>query len=389
MTLSNRRWLLPEAVADALPNEAVRIEALRRRLLDEFAAQGYELVIPPLLEYAESLLAADHGDLDLRTFKLVDQMSGRGLGVRADTTPQVARIDAHMLNRAGVARLCYCGSVLHTLPASFAATREPLQLGAELYGHAGLEADIEIVGLLVETLRLAGIAGARLDFGHAGIFHALLAQAGLDGESGRELLAAMQGKDVPTLQALLADVGEPWRSALLALPDLHGDSRMLNVAAARLPATPEITAALDDLQRMAAAFADAAPGFDLADLRSYDYHTGVVFAAYGPASAGALALGGRYDGLGAAYGRARPATGFSLDLRELARLASTDAARGAILADWPLDEAARAEVRRLRAAGERVLLALPGHAGTWREAGCDRVLTRRDDQWAIEPLKED
>ena len=389
MTLSHRRWLLPEAVADALPHEAARIEVLRRRLLDEFAAQGYELVIPPLLEYADSLLAADHGDLDLRTFKLVDQMSGRGLGVRADTTPQVARIDAHMLNRAGVARLCYCGSVLHTLPASFAATREPLQLGAELYGHAGLEADIEIVGLLVETLRLAGISGARLDFGHAGIFHALLAQAGLASEVGRELLVAMQGKDVPTLQALLTDVGEPWRSALLALPDLHGDHRMLEVAAARLPALPAITAALDDLQRMAAAFAVTAPGFDLADLRSYDYHTGVVFAAYGPPSAGALALGGRYDGLGAAYGRARPATGFSLDLRELARLAPNGAARGAILADWPLDEPARAEARRLRAAGERVVLALPGHAGTWREAGCDRRLARRGDGWVIEPLKED
>lgn len=386
--MGKRRWLLPESVADALPQEAERIETLRRRLLDEFAAQGYELVIPPLLEYADSLLAADHGDLDLRTFKLVDQMSGRGLGIRADTTPQVARIDAHMLNRTGVARLCYCGSVLHTLPASFAATREPLQLGAELYGHAGLEADIEIVGLLVEALRLAGIAGARLDFGHAGIFHALLAQTGLENDAGRELLAAMQGKDVPTLQALLVDVGEPWRSALLTLPDLHGDKRVLDDAAKRLPATPAIVAALDDLQRMAAAFADAAPGFDLADLRSYDYHTGVVFAAYGPVSAGALALGGRYDGLGAAYGRARPATGFSLDLRELARLAPNGEARGAILADWPLDEAARDEVRQLRAAGERVMLALPGHAGTWRQAGCDRVLTRRGDQWVIEPLKE-
>jgi ATP phosphoribosyltransferase regulatory subunit len=384
--MSKRRWLLPESVADALPREAARIEALRRRLLDEFSAQGYELVIPPLLEYADSLLAADHGDLDLRTFKLVDQMSGRGLGVRADTTPQVARIDAHMLNRTGVARLCYCGSVLHTLPASFAATREPLQLGAELYGHAGLEADIEIVGLLVETLRLAGIAGARLDFGHAGIFHALRAQAGLDGENGRELLTAMQGKDVPTLQALLADVGEPWRSALLALPDLHGDNRVLADAVQRLPATPEITAALDDLQRMAAAFADAAPGFDLADLRSYDYHTGVVFAAFQSGRGQDLARGGRYDHVGEVFGRARPATGFSADLHALYHAGRSRAApAGAIWAPVAGDDPVlEAMVVELRHQGEQVIRALSEENGLPSALHCDRRLIWCDGQWRVD-----
>jgi len=388
MGMGNRRWLLPESIEDALPREAARIEALRRRLLDEFSGHGYDLVMPPLLEFAESLLAAGQGDLDLRTFKLVDQMSGRSLGVRADITPQVARIDAHMLNRRGVARLCYCGSVLHTLPSCFDATREPLQIGAELYGHAGLEADIEIVGLLAAALRLCGIQAVRLDFGHVAIFRALLEQAGLAAEAEQELFVALQGKDVPALRTLLAAVADPLRSAFLALPELHGDSRVLADAEKRLPALPAITAALADLQRMAKALGALPLGFDLADLRGYNYHTGVVFAAYAAGSASALALGGRYDGLGLAYGRARPATGFSMDLREIARLSPDGQLRGAILADWPEDDAAHAEAQRLRAQGERVVFALPGHAGTWREAGCDRVLVRRADEWIIEPLKD-
>lgn len=388
--MANQRWLLPEAIEDVLPRDATRIELLRRSLLDEFSRHGYDFVIPPLLEYVESLLTGSSHDLDLRTFKLVDQLSGRSMGVRADITPQVARIDAHLLNRKGVARLCYCGSTLHTLPAGFNATREPLQIGAELYGHAGLEADIEVIRLLAAALDSSNIAASRFDLGHVAVFRALAQKAGLAAGAEEELFDALQGKDVPTVRELVAGVAEPVRSALLALPELYGDRRVLARAAQVLPALPEIAAALSDLHRIADALSDLPLSFDLADLRGYHYHSGVVFAAYCAGSAGAVALGGRYDDFGRTYGRARAATGFSMDLRELARLSLPDgAAQGAILAPWPEDDALHAEALRLRAQGERVVLALPGHEGTWREAGCDRILVRRGDDWIIESLKED
>lgn len=388
--MANQRWLLPEAIEDVLPRDAARIELLRRSLLDEFSRHGYDFVIPPLLEYVESLLTGSSHDLDLRTFKLVDQLSGRSMGVRADITPQVARIDAHLLNRKGVARLCYCGSTLHTLPAGFNATREPLQIGAELYGHAGLEADIEVIRLLAAALDSSNIAASRFDLGHVAVFRALAQQAGLAAGAEEELFDALQGKDMPTVRELVAGVAEPVRSALLVLPELYGDRRALERAAQVLPALPEIAAALSDLHRIADALSDLPLSFDLADLRGYHYHSGVVFAAYCAGSAGAVALGGRYDDFGRTYGRARAATGFSMDLRELARLSLSDgAARGAILAPWPEDDALHAEALRLRAQGERVVLALPGHEGTWREAGCDRILVRSGDDWIIESLKED
>ena len=388
--MANQRWLLPEAIEDVLPRDATRIELLRRSLLDEFSRHGYDFVIPPLLEYVESLLTGSSHDLDLRTFKLVDQLSGRSMGVRADITPQVARIDAHLLNRKGVARLCYCGSTLHTLPAGFNATREPLQIGAELYGHAGLEADIEVIRLLAAALNTSNIAASRFDLGHVAVFRALAQKAGLAAGAEEELFDALQGKDVPSVGELVAGVAEPVRSALLALPELYGDRRVLERAAQVLPALPEIAAALSDLRRIADALSDLPLSFDLADLRGYHYHSGVVFAAYCAGSAGAVALGGRYDDFGRTYGRARAATGFSMDLRELARLSlPNDEAHGAILAPWPEDDALHAEALRLRAQGERVVLALPGHEGTWREAGCDRILVRSGDDWIIESLKED
>ncbi|TBR13332.1 MAG: ATP phosphoribosyltransferase regulatory subunit [Rugosibacter sp.] len=386
--MGNRRWLLPESIEDVLPREAEHIETLRRRLLDEFSSYGYDLVMPPMLEFVESLLPGNRSDLDLRTFKLVDQLSGRSMGVRADITPQAARIDAHMLNRFGVTRLCYCGSVLHTLPTSFDATREPVQIGAELYGHSGLEADIEIVGLLASALRLCDIQTVRLDFGHAAIFNALIESTGLVAELTQEVFGALQGKDIPALRELLASVAEPLRSALLALPDLQGDQRVLAEAAQRLPALPAITSALSDLQRMAHSLGDLPIGFDLADLRSYNYHTGVVMAAYCAGSASALALGGRYDGLGAAYGRGRPATGFSMDLREVARLSPNGKRRAGVLVPWPENDAVHAEVRRLRTQGERVVFALPGHEGSWQESDCDRALVLRANEWIVEPLKD-
>ena len=382
------RWVLPDHIQDALPSDAHQLEALRRRLLDAFRVRGYQLVMPPLLEYLDSLTTGAGRDLALRTFTLVDQLSGRTMGVRADMTPQVTRIDAHLLNRQGVSRLCYCGSVLHTLPSTLTATREPLQLGAELYGHAGIEADVEILRLLAEVLRLAEVPASRIDIGHVGIFHALAARAGLVPGREEELFGLLQAKDVPELRRVLANVAEPARSALLALPELYGGPEVLDEAAARLPQDAEITELLDELRQLAAALADLPVSFDLADLRGYHYHSGVVFAAYGADSPAALALGGRYDRVGKAFGRARPAVGFSLDLRELVwRLPTSTAMAGAVLAPLDGDAALAEEVAVLRARGEIVVTALPGHNGTWNEAGCDRQLVKRGDRWAVVSLQ--
>ncbi|MBA3904503.1 MAG: ATP phosphoribosyltransferase regulatory subunit, partial [Rhodocyclaceae bacterium] len=290
-----RRWLLPESIEDILPAEARQVERLRRELLDEFSLHGYELVMPPLLEYLESLLTGSGRDMDLRTFKLVDQISGRTMGIRADITPQVARIDAHLLNRRGVVRLCYCGSVLHTLPSGFTATREPLQVGAELYGHAGVEADVEIIRLLARALEIAGVRASRLDLGHVGVFRALSARGGLDAELEQELFAVLQAKDIPALRELVAGAAEPVRSALLALPECYGGAEALDRAAKLLPQDAEIAQALADLRRLAGELSDLPVSFDLADLRGYHYHSGVVFAAYCAAHPNAIALGGRYD----------------------------------------------------------------------------------------------
>jgi ATP phosphoribosyltransferase regulatory subunit len=316
------RWLLPENIEDVLPAEAARIEALRRAILDLFAAGGYQLVMPPLLEYLDSLLTGTGHDLDLRTFKLVDQLSGRMMGVRADITPQVARIDAHLLNRKGVTRLCYCGSVLHARPLSATATREPLQIGAEVYGHAGIESDLEIQKLLIRALALAKVKGARLDIGHVAVFRAIVRSAGIGGEPESDLFEALQRKDLPGLRALTRRLDAATRKALLLLPELYGDRKVLELAEKKLPALPEVRKALRTLQALAKASTIPA-GFDLAELRGYHYHSGVVFDAYCDAGKGAagsilLARGGRYDEVGKAFGRARPATGFSIDLRELA-----------------------------------------------------------------------
>jgi ATP phosphoribosyltransferase regulatory subunit len=382
------RWVLPDHIQDALPSDAHQLETLRRRLLDAFRSSGYQLVMPPLLEYLDSLTTGAGRDLALRTFTLVDQLSGRTMGVRADMTPQVTRIDAHLLNRQGVSRLCYCGSVLHTLPSTLTATREPLQLGAEVYGHAGIEADVEILRLLAEVLRLAEVPASRIDIGHVGIFHALAARAGLVPGREEELFGLLQAKDLPELRRVLADVAEPVRGALLALPELYGGPEVLDEAAGRLPQDAEITALLDELRRLAASLADLPVSFDLSDLRGYHYHSGVVFAAYGADSPAALALGGRYDRVGEAYGRARPAVGFSLDLRELVwRLPRASAMAGAVLAPLVEDAALAEEVALLRARGDIVVTALPGHEGTWNEAGCDRQLVKRGDRWAIVPLQ--
>lgn len=384
-----QRWVLPESIEDVLPAEARRLEALRRALLDAFELHGYQLVAPPLLEYLDSLLTGSGRDLDLSTFKLVDQASGRMMGVRADITPQVARIDAHLLNRRGVARLCYCGSVLHTLPRMLLGTREPLQLGAEIYGHAGLEADTEIVRLLGRSLEIAGVAASRIDVSHVGLFRALLAQAGLASDLEEDLFELLQAKDLPGLRLRVDGVAEPVRSALLALPELYGGAEVLDRAAARLPQTAEVVAALADLSGLAGSLAGLPISFDLADLRGFNYHSGVVFAAYCGGHPAAVALGGRYDRVGKAFGRGRAATGFSLDLRELARLVDWPAERKAVLAPADPSGALQDAVADLRSNGEIVMPALPGHEGTWAEAGCDRRLVLRGGRWCVEPIEGD
>ena len=383
------RWVLPEHIQDVLPAEAEKLESLRCRLLDAFRLNGYQLVMPPLLEYLESLLTGAGQDLQLKTLKLVDQLSGRTMGVRADITPQVARIDAHLLNRQGVARLCYCGSVAHALPSSLTATREPLQLGAELYGHAGLEADAEVIRLLAESLQIAGVTTSRIDLGHVGLFRALAARAGLRDEQQESLFDCLQSKDIPGLRDLLGDAPEAVRSALLVLPTLYGGPEVLERARGVLSGLDDadVRGALDDLESLSRLLADLPISFDLADLRGYHYHSGVMFAAYGGTSPVALAQGGRYDRVGTAFGRGRPATGFSLDLRELAAQTPDGAGRGMILAGECSAPGFAQEVGRLRASGEIIVIELPGHDGTWREAGCDRRLVLRGGAWQVEPLQ--
>ena len=382
-------WLLPEYIADALPHEAARIEHLRRVVLDLFSVHGYEHVMPPMLEYLDSLLTGTGSDLTLRTFKLVDQLSGRTLGLRADMTPQVARIDAHLLNRQGLTRLCYCDSVLHTLPASLAASREPIQLGAELYGYLGIEADIEIIRLMDKALKAAGTPASRIDISHAGVFRALVKAAALDDDTEMKILQYLQVKDAPGLRDCCATVSEPYRSALLRLPELYGSPDVLNIATAELPRLPEVVSALDTMRVLQVSLPELPLSFDLADLRGYNYHNGIVFSAYFPGFPGAIAQGGRYDGVGKAFGRARPATGFSLDLREVARLTEKTKPASAIIAPYS-ESCAKlaARIAELRAEGKIVVELLPGES---RSEGplCDKQLIESDGQWIIQAINGD
>jgi ATP phosphoribosyltransferase regulatory subunit len=380
---------LPEYFADALPAEAERIERLRRALLDHFRSHGFEFVMPPMLEYLESLLTGAGKDLNLRTFKLVDQLSGRTMGVRADITPQTARIDAHLLNHQGVTRLCYCDSVLHTLPATISASREPVQIGAELYGHAGIAADLAVIRLMAGAFARIKVPVSRIDLGHVGIFRALAEAAGLPRESEETVLSLLQAKDVPGLSEACANVVSPYREALQRLPQLYGGSEVLERAAAELPALPGIVAALDGLRHLVEAAPDLPFSIDLSDLRGYHYHNGVVFAAYCPGYPAAIALGGRYDGAGKPFGRDRPATGFSMDLREVARLAPAGKPMGAILAPSAAhDGKLAAHIAALREQGEVVVELLPGESACEGPI-CDRKLAQVGEQWIIEAIQED
>jgi ATP phosphoribosyltransferase regulatory subunit len=404
------RWLLPENIADVLPSEARRIEELRRRLLDLYRSYGFELVMPPLIEHIESLLTGSGRDLGLRTFKLVDQLSGRTLGVRADITPQVARIDAHLLNRGGVARLCYAGSVLHARAAGPFASREPTQVGAELYGHAGLEADLEIIDLLVHSLHLAGCSRVRIDLCHAGIVPALLALHGqVPGLDDDDLYSLLQGKDRPGLSEALEQAPAALRDDLLALTALHGpvgqdEGGAMTASAADdpitrarrlLPRASGIGQALDQLARLVASplwrrWPGVELSVDLADLRGYRYHNGVTFAAYVEELPYAIAHGGRYDDVGRAFGRARPATGFSLELRALADLQPAAEPVPAISAPWSDDAGLLDTIADLRAAGEIVIQSLPGSKDELQEFACDRELAIGEDgRWQLRALKRE
>ncbi len=379
-------WVLPDHIADVLPSEARHIEELRRDLLDAARGYGYELVMPPLLEHLESLLTGTGEALDLQTFKLVDQLSGRMMGLRADTTPQVARIDAHLLNRRGVTRLCYCGPVAHTRPDRPHATREPLQLGAEIYGHAGLEADLEILQLSLDCLQAARVQGLTVDMGDARIVRALLADLALPPEHLARVHAALANKDATELALLCQAFPAPSRDGVLALLQLYGDATVLQTAARVLPPLPAIQAALHDLQWLSVQLAGTPVTFDLADLRGYAYYSGARFAIYAQGASDALVRGGRYDEVGAVFGRNRPAVGFSLDLKQVVGAVGPRPLRAAIRAPWGHAADLRNAIAALRAQGETVVCVLPGHESEVDEFHCDRLLQPIAGQWTVQAI---
>ena len=383
-------WLLPEHIADVLPAQARHIEELRRALIDVARSYGCELVMPPLLEYLESLLPTENRALERKTLKLVDPLGGRMLGLRADSTLQVARIDAHLLNRTGVTRLCYCGPLLHSQPSGWHATREPLQFGAEIYGHAGLEADLEVQDLALDCLRGAGLTQVTLDLGDARLVRGVLAGVMVGAEVLNEVYTALGSKDAAAVRTLSRDFPASVREALQTLVSLYGDDGVLKVARTCLPQRPLVNAALDDLSWIAGQVAQTHPevkvGFDLADIGENGYYSGLRFATFVAGSADAVTRGGRYDEVGAAFGRSRAAVGFSLDLKVLGAIAPMRPLHAAIRASWTEDESMRAKVRALREAGETVACVLPGHEEEAQEFACDRELVRVCGAWVVRPL---
>ena len=378
------RWLLPEGIEEVLPEQAKRLEQLRRTLLDTYESWGYELVMPPLIEYLESLLTGTGNDLDLQTFKLTDQLTGRLMGVRADMTPQVARIDAHQLNRETPTRLCYMGTVLHTRTDGFAGSRSPLQVGAELYGHAGIESDVEVISLMLETLSTSGVETPFVDLGHVGIYRELVKQAGLNKEQEATLFDCLQRKANTEITAYLKDwkLDSKITSAIASLTDLNGDESILSTAKMVLKTAGNgVLSALDELTNIAELLKQRLPDvnvhYDLAELRGYNYHTGTVFAAYVAGRGQAVALGGRYDDIGEVFGRARPATGFSTDLKTLLSLSTHKNNQvAAIFAPADNNAGLQSEITKLRQQGEKVICGLPGQTGNAQDMGCNRQLVK-------------
>ncbi|MBK1617861.1 ATP phosphoribosyltransferase regulatory subunit [Lamprobacter modestohalophilus] len=393
--MNDERWLLPTGIEEVLPARAAELERLRRCLLDLFRSWGYELVIPPFIDYLESLLTGTGRDLDLQTFKLTDQLSGRLLGVRADMTPQVARIDAHHLRREIPTRLCYLGTILHTRTDGFAGTRSPLQIGAEIYGHDGPESDVEVLRLLVRTLETAGIESPYLDLGHVGVYRGLIQQAGLSRADELRLFDALQRKASAEIDAIITETGVagPVGTMLLSLVELNGEDALSRASTMLRAADPQVLGALDRLQRVADELRRWLPDlpvhFDLAELRGYTYKTGVVFAAFAPGWGLEIARGGRYDDIGRVFGRARPAVGFSSDLKGLialsAQAAAAEVAPAAVMAPWDADPELQPIVERLRAEGRQVLYELPDQRGVPSDYNCCERLAKIDGVWQLVP----
>jgi len=387
---------LPEGIDEILPEEAKYLESLRSKLLDLFACWGYDLVIPPFIDFLDSLLTGSGHDLDLQTFKLTDQMSGEMLGVRADMTPQVARIDAHNLKHEWPTRLCYVGTILHTRGDPLQKTRSPMQIGAELYGHAGKESDVEVIRLMLEMLAITGLTNVHLDLGHVGIYRALSRQAKLTEVQESELFDVLQRKARPELQGLLEtyDIDADLKAMLLKLPELNGGKDTISKARSILAkANDEVKNALLDLESIAEKLTSYLPwlpiSFDLAELRGYHYHTGIVFAAFVPSIGREIARGGRYDNIGGVFGRARPATGFSSDLKLLSSLSkqvSQAPRRELIFAPFGNESALNEKIRDLRAQQQAVVQQLPGQTGGAKELGCTSILVQDNQNWVVRPL---
>ena len=380
-------WQLPQAVEEVLPEQASALEALRRELLDLYKHWGYELVFPPLIEYSESLLTGLGADLDLLTFKLTDQLTGRTLGIRADITPQVARIDAHSYLKRGVSRLCYAGTTLHTHPKSLMASRCPVQVGAELYGDSSEQADIEIIRLLIETLRTSGVGALTLDNGHVGVYQAVFAAADID-QDDTDIFDALQRKSAPDLAVALQDRPAQTREWLTALMNMHGDIDTLDRARQTFGSSvPAVSQAIDQIETVIKALSAVAHDIDwyvdLAELRGLNYHTGLVFAAYAKGAGQALANGGRYDSVGQIYGRARAATGFAVDLKTLLAQGRYKAnSQGAISVPAIMDTKLESLINDLRASGQIVIRALLNE----HDERCDREIVLIDDVWTVRPI---
>jgi len=389
-------WLLPDGIDEVLPEEAKHLESLRRKLLDLFACWGYDLVIPPFIDFLDSLLTGSGHDLDLQTFKLTDQISGKMLGVRADMTPQVARIDAHNLKHEWPTRLCYAGTILHTRGDPLEKTRSPMQIGAELYGHAGKESDVEVIRLMLETLAITGLQNIHLDLGHVGIYRALSRQAELTESQERELFDVLQRKARPELQGLMDSyaIDSDLKLMFLKLPELNGGKDTINKArSVFLKANDDVKNALEDLEaiaeKLAARFPSLPVSFDLAELRGYHYHTGMVFAAFIPSVGREIARGGRYDNIGEVFGRARPATGFSADLKLLSALSKQACqvkSHELIFAPYLDDVVLNDKIRDLRAQQLAVVQQLPGQTGSAKELGCTSILELDNQNWVVRPL---
>jgi len=388
---TQNNWILPEGIEEILPPRAEQLDKLCREIIDLYSTWGYQLVIPPMIEYMDSLLTGTGKDLDLQIFKLTDQLSGRSMGVRADTTPQVARIDAHNLKREVPTRLCYLGTVLHTRPENTGGNRSPLQVGAELYGHKGIESDIEVLCLMIETIKKAGIENIHIDLGHVGIYNNLVRLAKLDDDGESELFDVLQRKAMPELDdmisagSLTTEAGQMFKALITSNGSIN-DFKEARVFFDSI--NSEIKECLDELQSIidlvGKRMSEVTLDFDFSELRGYHYHTGIVFTAYVPGHGQGIAFGGRYDDIGSAFGRARPATGFSTDIKTLLGLSKLEPENRMGVYVPCSDKPGQFEaIKNLRNQGEIVICELAGQDATAEDMGCDRQLEYKDGQWTV------